>query len=817
MKRGHHEVDNILPEMEQDNKKSKLTIPVSTVRKMNHTEVVEMMRNVGLDENTIKCLDQTFTGALVFLTVLFLKDIMKREEEHGWWKEALDEILPSCNNNMKAAEEIICLLVGLYVPREQDLGWVEAKLSKVDRNGTNWVNELYDEAFEYVKSFDSQRPLEPIEEFIEKNFKSDNVKYCSLNLVSHETFARPLPIKFGTLAKHYLPFIPSLQIESNNDKILERTSCKTVTTIIAPSGTGKTSLMIRRLCKTAGLLLTGTATYEHDSHETTDSTIRTLISCLNSRVNAFGYIRHAVQILLISKLTYLLLLIEKSQKEPSILDPFEGSLLSFLAFNQFNGSNDYSCSIFVYLFPQYKHEFFPRLQLLTKNLISKVKEKTNSSDFVICVDEANVLEDNYKYISSNGNEKGALCKFIDEIMSVNSLGSNIIAGTSFSIKMNDVTQSHLQKTEYQQDTITLSDFEYLDYESFNKFLSMHIKVKENFKQEENFPIRIRQAAQCMEYFIGDVMKEQCVKRDLQQCFDASTDSIIQALKKKAVTHQYSERYGTSFYVPNKEIAAHFLMSGIAGPVGSTLQNGSVEFKTVDVIGFKLAKEILRMKSLPSIEEMDLAIYVGQQIVDRTTFEIAYLIALSAVKGKFTTLFNFNSTINESLQQKLKTIDFACNKVFTCNGFKDYCLKQQWITASEDKTGEELYLEYAVHNCERINKILFRPPASTAHDDGILALTDKDGELVFIRFSLKCLTGKDYGYKSTLPELMFKDNYQKISLPELNEYVDENHMKKIDNFQKLLDPLHWWGKYRADFLKLSLNRTLSVILHPDLNL
>ncbi|EFC35960.1 predicted protein, partial [Naegleria gruberi] len=312
MKRGHYDVDTVLPEMEQDYKKRKLTIPVSTVRKMNNTEVVEMMRNVGLDENTIKCLDQTFTGALVFLTVLFLKDIMKREEEHGWWKEALDEILPSCNNNMKAAEEIICLLVRLYVPREQDLGWVEAKLSKVDRNGTNWVNELYDEAFEYVKSFDSQRPLEPIEEFIEKNFKSDNVKYCSLNLVSHETFAGPLPIKFGTLAKHYLPFIPSLQIESNNDKILERTSCKTVTTIIAPSGTGKTSLMIRRLCKTAGLLLTGTATYEHDSHETTDSTIRTLISCLNSRVNAFGYIRHAVQILLISKLTYLLLLIEKN-------------------------------------------------------------------------------------------------------------------------------------------------------------------------------------------------------------------------------------------------------------------------------------------------------------------------------------------------------------------------------------------------------------------------------------------------------------------------------------------------------------------------
>ena len=211
----------------------------------------------------------------------------------------------------------------------------------------------------------------------------------TLPLLADELFSTRLPINNKKLSKHYLPFIPSLHLTTKFDNTIQNANA----IIIAPSGTGKTGLLVRHLCRYPGILLTGTGSNE-ENPVTGDSSVKLLMTRLEGdTVARFAFVRQYVQILLLTKLIHIIHMINYANENPSVLESFENQILPFLAFNQFNGSTLVQKTIFNTIVGKLKQCPLFELRFATMKLIGRVKELTKSDQFYVCLDEANVIEE----------------------------------------------------------------------------------------------------------------------------------------------------------------------------------------------------------------------------------------------------------------------------------------------------------------------------------------------------------------------------------------------------------------------------------------
>ena len=303
------------------------------------------------------------------------------------WVASLVEML----DNDKTVSPLISerVVISLMIdPVEEYLKQFDKKEGKYNMT-TQQVLQLYDWArsrFGDFVEFDILEYLEQVD--IPKQMSKLSIEYDNM-------FSTGLPLKKDvvskqrSLLKQYLPFIPSLHLKTKFDEYQNSNAI-----IIAPSGTGKTGLLVRNLCRHPGILLTGTDVSEALNQVTTDNSVRMVMEKLTmDRVNCFAFSRQYVQILLLSKLIHIIHLINYAKNDESVKDTFEGKLLPFLVFNQFNGSTLTQADIFNKIVDKLKYCPLDALRVATRELIRRVKISTGNDQFYICLDEANVIEE----------------------------------------------------------------------------------------------------------------------------------------------------------------------------------------------------------------------------------------------------------------------------------------------------------------------------------------------------------------------------------------------------------------------------------------
>ncbi|KAG2373866.1 hypothetical protein C9374_011751 [Naegleria lovaniensis] len=872
--------------------KSKLCQPKSKGGIDLSMDQVQMLYEEKLDGTSLSMIMKLLQVYNNLSSVDIMKQVLKKDINSSTCTAVLNWV----NDNLLEKDKIQVVLQNVEllsrgIDDHNDDSWLQNQILSLNMASqlemVNRVEKIYHEALMKITKHLDQKlfDLSAILAYKPTSLHVGTIESSIPPYVSHLCKNKMLPVsridnKY-TFRKHYLPYIPSLQITTSQEQFLSVEN-KEAYIILSPSGIGKTSLLIRTLSKYPGLLLTGTASYEGGSRQTTDAAVQQLMALVNgqSRTTSFGCVRQVIQLLLISKLLHVICLIEEAQKNNDVLKPFGWKILPYLAFNQSNGNTTQTCRIFVELSQVYQYTTnLPQLREITRKLIQFVKQmiftnfsdqlpithvwnKSNDLPFLICVDEANILEETciHKYLSCRGNERGVLSVMAGEIESLkNDNISSFYAGTNVSIDISQIVQSNLMKTEAKSIVHFITQFEYLNKTKFINYLTQHITVDPAMENEINnlsnsfFPIRIRQAALFLENYLNRVLNKE--KIAIADCFSLGMESARMEIERNVnnfftaipvkhreayinafsgslfqyiIHHMYHDILGYYFVERNQYSARNLLVSGLTCPTNEAM----TEFEAKDALGFQTAQLILRrFNAHERIQPYELA----KQLLDithtREKTEVVVGLHLLSCDGK---------QLDELFSNLPNTMDgstiFHCTKLLSPNSYKQYCI-EKW-NETKVLSGEELFISHIRDKqWDFLNGIAFMP-SHYFHPDIIVFFKGKSGEIINFNISVKMLSGKemkqDKGYKSTITKLMFLNNYKQVDLStiqnlktakfsssvELLNFLNGSNKKDKKNIH-FPENSFWSASFGQIMESLDAVKTVSVLIHlhnkKDINL
>jgi len=454
------------------------------------------------------------------------------------------------------------------------------------------------------------------------------VKNCRLASGIEQKVSLPFS-KDGKFKKHILPWIPQFQIPSPiDDKIV--ISEKNVYCIISPSGMGKTAALARLLSKYPGLIITGSRSNEHDSGETTDSTMKAfeseLMECRKYMIERYAYVRQYVQLVLISHLIHVLRCLDDCKKKPELLTPFSDNVLSYVGYVQTSGNTSQCRDIFGQI-KEWCSVDITNLRMVTIRLMTQLTQHDMLKDcqkkIVVCIDEANLLEDypEERFLSIHGDQRGVLAVFSSEIdlLTGTDFATTIYAGTNFSVDVSRVIQWAIGKSESKICTQIITGLDYLNAKDLTLFLEKHIRLWnediDELEKSRSLPIRRRQAAIIIEKIsenamssaalkLSDIMNEagEIMKEDIKANITKSilkseqreeyTESLIQALFQYIVHYKHKEFLGDTFRVQNDRLATCLIASGFAPAITFNQSHSVYQFEARDYLSYDLACEML---------------------------------------------------------------------------------------------------------------------------------------------------------------------------------------------------------------------------------
>ncbi|EFC36467.1 predicted protein [Naegleria gruberi] len=296
-------------------------------------------------------------------------------------------------------------------------------------------------------------PLETIDK--EKvTFKNQIVMEQNPSPLSLKDVKVPLlMIQKSTLVKEILPFIPNFQVDLQDDS--ERIELNNhiirgdTVSLIAPSGTGKTALISRRLGVNLGVLFTCCRddTTNFRGTDYCSLNLNNRIEDTQTALELFATARQLVHCNLIARLIYLDLCVDMWKDLEH--KPFK-QCKQFLAYAQYTGNTKAANRIFNYLIKNRWVEYdIEELRNCTSSLVNNLIQKLGASTepFIFAFDEANVFSIKETFLlSKNGTLRDILTLLHSEISIIRGRIStpvcDIYCGTCFTADVIDIVQSN---------------------------------------------------------------------------------------------------------------------------------------------------------------------------------------------------------------------------------------------------------------------------------------------------------------------------------------------------------------------------------------